>query len=147
MDSSLNNFGPRFRRLVEERGTIESAYEAIGVSRATLFNWFNRDTPPPGNAMIEKIRRYLGPRADDILDDNLDADSVREEQMPYGTAAMLRREIQAHHEELITHAGDDVARLGWILIQTKTHLATPADWKAPLQKPTSMQRQSQSQSL
>jgi hypothetical protein len=68
LDTHPNNFGPRLRAYVEGRGTIEQAYEEIGVSRATLFNWFERDTPPPGETKKEKLRRYLGNEAHRILD-------------------------------------------------------------------------------
>lgn len=68
MDTYLKNFGPRLRAYVERRGTIESAYAAIGVSRATLFNWFNRDTPPPGDEKVARLKKYLGKDADWILD-------------------------------------------------------------------------------
>lgn len=97
LDTYLNNFGPRFRRLVESRGTIETAYKELGVSRATLFNWFARDTLPPGLPMQEKIRRYLGEDAAFILDQGPkrhragEDDALAEEQAPYGAA--LARQI------------------------------------------------------
>lgn len=68
MDSHLKNFGPRLRALVEERGTAAAAYQEIGVSRATLFNWFNRDDPPPGKKKLDLLASWLGEDAPWILD-------------------------------------------------------------------------------
>ncbi|MBI5768744.1 MAG: hypothetical protein HZA93_13180 [Verrucomicrobia bacterium] len=68
LDTSPGFFGLRLRAHVEGKGTIEQAYQDIGVSRATLFNWFDRKTPPPGEEKLEKLRRYLGKHAAWILD-------------------------------------------------------------------------------
>lgn len=55
--------------------------------------------------------------------------ALAEDQAPYGTPAQIRREIARRHADLLDVAGDDVARLGWILIQTQTHLTPPAEWR------------------
>lgn len=52
---------------MEGHGAVEEAYGKIGVSRATLFNWFQRETAPPGREKLDKLRRYLDGDADWVL--------------------------------------------------------------------------------
>lgn len=103
MNFAKNNFGIRLRRLVEGRGTIESAYEKLGVSRATLFNWFERDEPPPGPLMLEKLRRYLGNAASELLD-NLDV--TGEHQAAYGQEVIRQHKIQSNQRPVASASPD-----------------------------------------
>lgn len=49
-------------------------------------------------------------------------------QAPYGTAQTLRAEAYELMDEVLEAAGDDLTRIGWVIVQLKTHLAIPAPW-------------------
>lgn len=83
LDSYIKNFGPRLRWAVEKRGTIEQAYQDLGVSRATIYNWLSRDEPPPGRENLDSLRRYLGEEASWVLGDAPEPGGVAEDSAPY----------------------------------------------------------------
>lgn len=123
------------------------------MSRATLFNYFERDTPPPGKKKIEKLRQYLGKDAgwildsvqsnqpngpeDYVLSDSEAAQELGEPPPPkyktkQGAAAVLRAKIYRHVDGLLAAAGDDLQRLGWIA-EELDRKKKQTDWDAHAQ--------------
>ena|GEM_PF-4275341 len=103
----------------------------MGVSRATVFNWFERDTPPDRSQMLVKLRHYLGADAEYILDgltSKLDAEADGKAP-PAVAAEALRVEIRERLEAALTLAADDLSRLGYLNEQTKASLRAPQHWE------------------
>lgn len=60
LDTTHNKFGHRLRATIQRKGfTKESFAEAMGVSRATLYNWFARDEPPPSRQARARMVQLL----------------------------------------------------------------------------------------
>jgi transcriptional regulator with XRE-family HTH domain len=54
-------FGQRLRAAIQRHGfTVESFSREMGVRRSTLYNWFERDDPPPSKKYKSELVRILG---------------------------------------------------------------------------------------
>ena len=68
MDSNSNLFGHRLRAIIERRGFAFDAFaKQIGISRATLYNWFDRDAAPPSRRLQKLLVSALGESEDYVL--------------------------------------------------------------------------------
>lgn len=56
------------------------------------------------------------------------AQSVPEDQTPYGTPESLRKEIARLIGDTVRLAGDDMGKLGWIREQVIKHASAPEHW-------------------
>jgi hypothetical protein len=123
--------------MIDRRGlSLEEFWPMLGISRATLFNWLKRDAPPPSKEHQEKLVSFFGMSRDYVLfgrPSKLDPSNispigvVKEERGQYGEAAVLLRELRQRLEQLIELAGDNTARLGY-LVESVRALKVPEHW-------------------
>ena len=119
MDSGPKNFGSRLRAQIATQGlSNDEVVAALGISRATLFNWFNRELPPPSKKHRLQLDTLFGA-----------VSVVAEESAPYLTGAdAMKASIRDHFERLLAAAGDDPGRLGWLREELIRSLPVPAHW-------------------
>lgn len=124
--------------MIARRGlTLEEFWPAIGISRATLFNWLKRDQPPPSIEHQNKLVAYFGMNRDYVLfgrSSNLDpsiegpSEWLEEEAAPYNDAKQLRAELQRYFQDVLATAGDHPTRLAWLLEQMRSTIRPPVHW-------------------
>jgi transcriptional regulator with XRE-family HTH domain len=121
-----NNFGLRLRALIHGKGLdLEQAWAALGISRATLFNWLKRQNPPPQEKHQDLLASFFG---------NEPREYVLFGVYPSKTNAYADRVLSAEARHLfettMKAAEQDPARLGWIVEQLRLHLRPPHHWNA-----------------
>jgi len=151
LDSAKPHFGLRLRAMLERRGNPFDEFVAtIGISRATLFNWYKREKKPPSRAHQTSLVAYFGNQPPDfVLDGKLDQQSkprlptapitVQEEMpplprvvsvdIPAGRSATydVADEIRQDLEEAIASTGGEMGRLGWLREEFRS-LKNRAPW-------------------
>lgn len=107
---------------------------SLGVGSQRVGQWFQGRNFPGGDIELA-LADLLGVSRSWLIEgiETTDIPGVlREDASPYGTAPIvkIRREIRESIEALLDIAGDDVARLGWIVEQLRGHLRAPGHWES-----------------
>ena len=99
----------------------------LGVAREWVSRLENGDGAfsPPIQKRIMQLERDPA-----VTLDHISGEMVIEPQAPYGAAGDLRQRIARHVRQSIDLAGDDVSRLGWLLVQAETHMTPPPTWRS-----------------
>jgi transcriptional regulator with XRE-family HTH domain len=135
LDTATTHFGLRLRALLEKRDNpYEDFIQAMGISRATMFNWFKREKQPPSLAHRQRLVQFFANQPPEyVLTGRVKNESnigqVAEEQAQYGLFESLDEELRFRFNELILAAKNDPSRLGWIREQMSAHLQAPAHWR------------------
>ena len=106
----------------------------LGVSSQRVGQWFQGRNFPGGD-VEHALAEMLGVNRSWLLEGIETTElggPAHEQSAHYGTVPIiqLRKEIRDSIERLLEIAGDDLARLGWIVEQLRSHLRVPDRWEA-----------------
>ncbi len=138
MDLNLDKFGARLRGLIVSHGlTNDDVIRRLQISRATLFNWFNRDRPPPSSSHQDKLVALFGESRDYVLYGRPESRQIsRPVTVTERTGGdylgepfvALERQIRSEIDTLIIAANKNLGRLGWLLEEVSAIRREKSDW-------------------
>ena len=120
--------------------------DLLGIARQWLSKIENghQEVSPAIFLRFEALKRHPRFTKDDILGER--EGMLDEPSGPYGAptddaqAREMVRLIEEAVDGVVKIAGNDLARLGWILEQAKAHLTPPANWTAAKRNPWATRR-------
>lgn len=143
MEIASRNFGERLRGLIEQKRQSNRDFaDAYGITESQLYNWLNREAPPL-HKHWQKLADYFGCSVDYVafgspIIEERTGDMMVEERpgsyLPSGAGGLsdsaleITEKIQARIFEVVSAAGGDPVKLGWIHEQLAQHLRPPAHW-------------------
>jgi hypothetical protein len=121
-------FSERTNRLAEKLGvSLRDLGPKLEMSTAMLFGYRSGSNLISVKAWKKleqaEIRAGLRPEDEPFV-----GRVSEEEQAPFGATDVLRRELRSILERMLTAAGDDPTRLGWLKVELEQKLAVARSW-------------------
>lgn len=140
MEIETRNFGDRLRTLIEQKRESNREFaDRYGITESQLYNWLKREAPPL-HKHWQKLATYFGCPVDHIAygspiieertGDLKVEDAPLYRQKGASTVDDLYAELHALVDSAIEAAGDDPARVQWLVDHLKQTLRVPAEWLA-----------------